>query len=222
MKKIVCALILAFFLLSAAMPRLTTAQTAGSSATGRYWFALEDGFAKYVEFDARTDDQGVSAGYMTFTDDAKMTGQDVDGSGEGVSEGPSPFYVKVEFDGLTVEKNRALMSGIVRDSSHRDYIGKWAQLVVEDNGDNLKMPDRLVWRLCQPEPGGWIPSDAEVPGDDGAWLRWWATDAERRDDVGIPSKNLIPGERKGCEVFPLRSYAFADLRRWEGNIQVLP
>lgn len=221
MKSIACASILAIILLGFAPPRLTTAQTRGQSASGTYKFLLEDDLTRYVEFAASTDEKGFTTGSMTFTDEAKLSEQDVDGTGEPSGE-PMPFYMKAEFDTMTVEKNRALMSGIIRDSSHRGYVGKWVQLVVEDNGDNVEVPDKLVWRFCQPEAGGWVPSDYEVAGDRGAWMSWWATDAERKGDVGIPSKSLIPDEKRRCEVFPLWSYAFADLKRWSGNIQVLP
>jgi hypothetical protein len=223
MKRVTCLLISALFLSGLVASHRAAGQTSGSSANGDYRFIADDGLTKYVAFEARNDDNGVTMGHMTFSDQAKIVDRDVDGDEEfGSGDTPPEFYVKAEFESLTVEKNRALMSGVVRDSSHRSYIGKWVVLVVEDNGDNLKVPDRVTWRFCRQETGGWIPSDAERKDDDGAWLRWWATDAERRDDVGIPSKNLIPGETRGCEPFPLVSYTFVDPRRWEGIIQVRP
>jgi hypothetical protein len=221
MKSIACASILALTLLGFAPPRSTTAQTRGQSASGIYKFILEDDLVKYVEFSASTDEKGTTTGSMTFNDEAKVSEQDVDGNGEKAGD-PVPFYMKAEFDTLTVEKNRALMSGIIRDSSHAGYIGRWVQLVVEDNIDNREVPDKLVWQFCQPQAGGWIPSDYEVSGDRGAWMSWWATDFEQKGDVGIPSKSLIPDEKRRCEVLPLRAYAFADLKRWDGDIQVLP
>ena len=219
MKNTACVSFLALFLLSLVTPHVGTAQTAGQSASGHYKFIMEDDLMKYVEFDSSTDEGGVTTGTMVFTDDARISDPDVDGTGEG-SDDPDTFYMKTDFDTLTVEKNRALMSGSIVDSSHRGYIGRWVQLVVEDNGDNFERPDRLVWRICRQQPGGWIPSDAEVPGDDGAWLSWWATDAERKDDVGIPSPSLIPDEKKRCEVFSLWAYDFAVINRGEGSIVV--
>jgi hypothetical protein len=114
----------------------------------------------------------------------------------------------------------ALMGGTVRESSNPSYIGKWVQLVVEDNGDGREVPDRLSWRFCQVEPGGWTPSDAEDPRDEGVWWHWWATDAEREDDRGVQSPNLIPGTRRGCPTFPLSTYDFPDVKG-EGQIQIL-
>jgi len=68
--------------------------------------------------------------------------------------------------------------------------------------------------------GGWIPSDAEVPGDRSAFMSWWSTDFERKDDVGIPSPDLIPGNLKSCPVYPLQSYEFASIVKGEGAIQI--
>ena len=44
-------------------------------------------------------------------------------------------------DSLTIENNRAVMGGTVTDSSNRSYIGRWVQLVVEDNGDGKEMTE---------------------------------------------------------------------------------
>lgn len=206
-------LLLCFVLL--ASPSLASAQV----ASGQYKFIMEDGFTKYLEFDASTGERGAATGYMIFNDEAKIFFQDVDGTGEDPREEPVEFFMKAEFESMTVEKNRAVINGVVRDSSYRSYIGKFVQLVIEDN-DGIEVPDKFVWSFCTPEPGGWIPSDAEVPGDNGAFLSWWATDAERKDDVGIPSPNLIPGGLKSCKVQSLGSYEFATILKGDGAIQI--
>ncbi|HEY9421026.1 MAG TPA: hypothetical protein VIW92_06410 [Thermoanaerobaculia bacterium] len=221
MKSLGLTSIIALFLLSLTTPRMTTAQTDGPSASGNYWFLLEDDLIKSVEFDARTDARGFTSGYMTFTDQARISDiDDVEDPNSGELAGE--IYLKAEIDGLTIEKNRAVMSGTVRDSSHRSYIGKWVQLVVEDNAENPRVPDRLTWGLCKPHAGGWVPTDAERKDDDGAYLRWWATDAERKDDVGVPSRNLISSEERGCQIYPLSWYSFVDVLKWDGDIRVLP
>ena len=196
-----------------AMPLLASAQV----ATGKYKFIMDDELSKYVEFDAKAGERGGATGYMIFTDEAKVVVQDPDG--EPGKDDPIPFSMKADLDTMTVEKNRAVISGIVRDSSVRSYIGRWVQLVIEDN-DGVEVPDRFGWSFCEPEVGGWIPSDAEVPDDKGAFLSWWATDAERRDDVGIPSPNIVPGMLKACKVNPLSSYEFASILKGEGAIQI--
>lgn len=200
-----------------ATPFLASAQS--GTASGRFKFFMEDELLKSFEFDARSDERGGATGFMQFTDEAKIEFQDVDGTGDIPREEPVPFFMMADFDAMTIDKNRAVINGIVRDSSYRSYIGKFVQLVVEDN-DGVEVPDKFVWSFCTPEPGGWIPEDAEVPGDRGAFMSWWATDAERKDDVGIPSPNLIPGNLKSCKVLPLRAFEFATIFKGEGIISV--
>jgi hypothetical protein len=200
-----------------AAPSQASAQ--GGTANGKYKFLLEDGLLKYLEFDAKSDERGSASGYMIFTDEAKVEIQDVDGAGDIIREEPVEFFMKADLSAMTIEKNQAIINGVISDSSYRSYIGKWVQLVIEDN-DGIEVPDKFVWSFCQPEPGGWIPSDAEVPGDLGAFMSWWATDAERKDDVGIPSPNLIPGSLKACFSRPIRSYEFASIAKGEGVISI--
>jgi hypothetical protein len=198
-------------------PSLASAQA--GAANGTYKFYLEDGMLKSLDFDAKSDDRGNASGTMTFTDEAKNIFIDVDGTGEPNPDEPGPFFMKADLNAMTIEKNQAIISGVVLDSSYRSYIGKWVQLVIEDN-DGVEVPDKFVWSFCQPDPGGWIPSDSEVPGDRGAFMSWWATDAERKDDVGIPSPNLIPGSLKACVAHPLRGYEFVDILKGEGTITI--
>jgi hypothetical protein len=221
MKSIACVSVLVLLLVCSATTRLSSAQTGRQSASGTYKFIMEDDLTKAVDFSAASDDKGVVTGSMTFSDEAKLPDQDVDGAGAPREEATT-FFMTASLDTLTVEKNRALMGGVVRDSSYKSYIGKWVQLVVEDNGTNIEVPDRIVWRLCQPEPGGWVPSDYDMPGDRGVYMHWWATDYEQRGDVGIPSKDLMPGNMKSCEVLSVWAYDFAQLKKWSGDVQVTP
>jgi hypothetical protein len=207
----------ALFLLSLAAPQVITAQP---SASGNLRFTMDDEAVRTLEFAVSTDAKGNTSGAMTLVDQAGALDSDEEEPGR--EEKPFELSVKADFSELTVEKNRAVMNGVIVDSTHRTYIGKWVQLVIEDNGDNPERADQLVWRFCQRQPGGWIPSDAELDKDDGAYLSWWATDAERKDDVGIPSPNLIPGEETSCPVLPLRAHFFATLSKWEGNLVVVP
>ena len=222
MKTIAFAAALVLLLISIATPWSAGAQTGGPSASGSYRFVLEDDFSKYVEFNANSDGRGTTTGQMTFRDQAGASEQDPDGGGDHKDEPPSEFYMTATLDSLSIEHNRALMGGTITDSSNRSYIGRWVQLVVEDNGEDKELPDRLSWCFCQPEEGGWIPADAEIKDDEGAWWKWWATDAEVKDDVGVPSRNIIPGNKKGCETFSLPAYEFAEVRSGEGRIQVQP
>lgn len=216
MKNIAYALIFALGLIGLATPWTTHARVSAPTASGTYSIVLQDGLTKQVEFNARLEGEGAT-GEMTFRDEARVSEQDPD-SGDRPENPPSGFYLTAQLDSLTIEHNRAVMSGTVRESSHSSYVGKWVQLVVEDNGEGSE--DKLTWCFCPPEPGGWTPVDAEDPRDEGAWAHWWATDAEVRDDQGIPSANIIPGSRRNCPTFPISTYEFPDARG-EGQIQVL-
>lgn len=205
------ALILALFLLG-----LTTQLASAQSASGNYQFSFEDGYTKFVEFDAKTQADGSAYGQLTITDEAKLTVQDLDGTG--VPENTHPgFHLKAEFDGLVVDKNRAVMSGTVRDSSVRELIGLRVLLTVEDNGTDIKNPDTLSWGLYAPTVGGWPTADAERRDDPGVGLRWMTADAERKDDVEV----LMPVNYAiDTRTFPLSAYSFVNPERWAGDIQV--
>jgi hypothetical protein len=201
-----------------ATPIVASAQA--GVANGKYKFVMEDGLVKYLEFDVRSDERGGTSGYMLFTDETKVQFEEPDPDGEPPRDEQSlEFSMKADIDAMIIEKNKAVISGVVRESSIPRYLGRWVRLVIEDN-DGIEVPDKFGWTFCTPEPGGWIPSDAEVPGDHGAFMSWWSTDAERKDDIGIPSPNLIPGELKGCRSYPVLAYDFAEFLKGEGIIQI--
>ena len=200
-----------------ATPILASAQA--GTASGNYKFVMEDGLVKYLEFDVRTDDRGATSGYMVFTDETKVQFEEPDPDGEPRKDESLEFSMKADFDSMTIEKNRAVITGVIRESSIPRYLGRWVRLVIEDN-DGVEVPDKFGWSFCALEEGGWIPEDAEVPGDRGAFMSWWSTDAERKDDVGIPSPNLIPGSSKGCKSHPLLAYDFAEFLKGDGAISI--
>lgn len=214
------ASILALFLLSLATSPATSAQTAGQSASGTYQFSFDDGYTKYTEFDAKTQADGSAAGQLTLTDEAKITLQDVDGTGDPSLQDTLPgYYIKVDFDGLVVDKNQAVMSGTVRDSSVRDFIGQRVLFTVEDNGDNTRLPDQLTWGIYKPVVRNWTAADAELKEDPGVGMRWIAVDAERRDEPGV----VMPkSEAVNTQSFPLSSYSFAEVQKGAGDILVRP
>jgi hypothetical protein len=212
MKTKTFASILALFLLVFAAPQIATAQ----AASGAYQFSLDDGYTKYVEFEAQTQADGSAAGYMTLTDEAKIDVQDVDGTG--VKENTLPgFYFKADLDSLLVEKNRAVMSGTVRDSSVRELIGKRVLLTVEDNGENTRVPDRLTWGVYDQTVRDWKASDAEWKDDPGVGLTWTATDAERREDEGV---KMPADESTSSQRFPMATYGFVEVAKAAGDIVV--
>jgi hypothetical protein len=209
--------ILVLFLLSLVMP--STHASSGPSASGNYKFILADEFSKTLEFSASSDERGTTTGQMTLRDEAGVAEQDVDGEGGEMEDSKSAFYMKASLDSLKIENNRAVMGGTITASSNPSYIGRWVQLVVEDNSDGK---DNFSWCFCEPEVGGWVPADSEVKGDEGAWYKWWATDAEVKDDAGAQSENIVPGQKKSCDTLPLTAYEFAEIKSGEGQIQVQP
>lgn len=214
--KTIASVIFVLFLVGLTAP--CASAYSGPSASGTYKFVL-DGLSKSVEFSATSDERGTTTGQMTFRDEAILEHQDVDGTGDESEDPKVEFFMTASLDSMKIENNRAVLGGTITDSSNRSYIGKWVQLVVEDNGDGRDVSDKLSWCFCQPEAGGWVPSDAEVKEDEGAWYKWWVTDAEVKDDAGVQSKNIIPGNKKSCETFPLSAYEF-DAMSGEGQIQV--
>ena len=204
--------------LGAASARTARARFAGPSASGAYQFTFGDKYLKYVEFSAQTQEDGSATGSMLLTDEAPLFYQDVDGTGD-PEQGYDGFYIKAEFDGLVVDRNRAVMSGTVGDSSIKELIGQRVLLTVEDNGDNSKEPDRLTWGVYNPIKRDWTPSDAELEKDPGVGLRWWATDAEVEDDKGY---QMPRDESINTQTFPSGSYEFADTSDAAGDLVVQP
>ncbi|HKR02767.1 MAG TPA: hypothetical protein VJT09_18960, partial [Pyrinomonadaceae bacterium] len=119
--------ILALLLLGAATMYSAHAQT----ASGSYQFSFEDGYTKTLDFDASMQPDGSASGQMTLTDEATIYFKDVDGTGVEEEKVPG-FYLKADFDTMAVNKNQAVMSGVVKDSSLRDLIGRRVLLTVED------------------------------------------------------------------------------------------
>jgi hypothetical protein len=207
------ASLLALLLMSLATSLVGSAQ----SAQGTYQFSLEDGYTKYLEFDATTQTNGAATGGMFFSDEAEFFPQDVDGTGE-TQEPFRGLSYKVEFDGLLVNRNQGVMSGVISEASDSSLIGQRVLLTVED-GDGNETTDKLTWgRYPQPAPN-WVASDAELEVDPGVGLTWVATDAERREDEGVP----MPMDGKiGTKTFPISSFDFFEAALSAGEIRVQP
>jgi hypothetical protein len=192
-----------------------------TSASGSYRFTSGDGLPKYVEFDAMADEKGSTTGQMSFSGQMLMSEQDAETAGDPRLSGMNTdFYMKAQFDCMTVSRNRAVMGGVVRDASPKGYAGRRVMLVVEDSGDDLKAGDRVTWILYNPSGGVWVPKDAERADDNGASLTWIAKDAERADDVGVrqPKNSSVVG----CQEFPLSSHSFVTINYQGGDIKVQP
>ena len=196
---------------------MVVAIAAAQSAKGTYKFTLGDKLQKYVEFDARAEGEGAT-GTMFLSDEATIIYRDVDGDGS-PQEKYVGYSILVTFDDISVDKNQAVMLGVVRDSTIPFLIGQRVLFTVEDNGADPRQPDLLTWGVYKEIERNWIPSDAEWKEDPGVGLRWWATDAERRDDVGYQ----MPREDKiTVQSFPLSAYLFVDTIDGIGDIIVSP
>ena len=214
MKRTVFASLLVLLLSTIVCQQRTKAFDDGPSANGKFQFQLADNNPRYIEFDARL--HGDEArGTMTFSDPSSVLG---DSDSDNVATGA---VLTAKFDCLRIEGNRAVMGGAVSESNFASVIGRRVLLVVEDNGEgvNVLNPDRLTWGVYDSSKPNWVPVDAEVPGDIGATLKWLAKDAERDDDLGIPSRI---DQTIGCTSFPLSSYSFVNVPHGSGNLQVKP
>ena len=211
-------LTLALLLSGALTPHAFGARRAGQSARGSYQFTMGDRFVKYVNFEAQALSGGGASGSLYFSDEAEVTYSDLDtiGSPEEIHKG---YYLNAEVDGLLVRDNRAVVSGLVRESSIPSLVGRRVLLAVEDNGDNSREPDRLTWGVYLPTEKSWTPSDAEWEKDPGVGLAWWAADAEVKEDAGyaMPRDETIDEQ-----TFALPSYAFVESEESAGDIVVQP
>jgi hypothetical protein len=188
------------------------------AAKGTYKFTLGDKYIKYVEFGCEALREGGATGTLLLSDEAPIVYRDVDGDDSPQEKYPG-FSMSVSFDNMSVVKNQAVMEGVVRDSTIPFLIGQRVLFTVEDNGDNSREPDRLTWGLYKPIKRDWIPSDAEWEKDPGVGLRWWATDAERKDDVGY---EMPRDESVSRNSFPLAAYLFIETEDGVGDIMVSP
>jgi hypothetical protein len=211
MKSIIGAFGVALFIVCLALPNLVFAGAEGSSATGSLKFVLDDGATRFVEFSAKEGLDGQATGDMTFNDPVAIPVEDPDSGETPKTEG---VFVKAKFDCMMTVENRAVIGGEIYDSNVKSNIGQRVLLVVEDNGLDK---DRLTWGIYQMPQTGWIPSDAEVPDDKGASLTWWATDFERRDDVGF---QMPVGKIVACQNFPLNSFDFPEFKEAGGDLVV--
>ena len=205
-------------LLALVLMTFAAAQTTrAAAAAGSYQFTLtDDKYLKYVEFDATGKDDGSATGYISMTDEAVINIQDVDGTGE---KGRLVGYnFKADVDGLVVTENRAVLSGVIRTSSNDAFIGQRVLLTILD-GEKTREPDGLTWGVYKPINRTWVPSDAEWKEDPGVGLRWWATDAEVRGDIGY---QMPRDESVGAKTFPVAAYGFVDADNTAGDIRVSP
>jgi hypothetical protein len=212
MKNIIGAFIMAVLAVCIALPNLVFAGAEGSTASGSFKFSLDDGETRFVEFKASETAEGVGEGEMTLSDPAAIPVDDPDNP----KKGTPGVLVRAKFDCMATSKNQAIMGGEIFDSNVPANIGQRILLMIEDNGVEGEK-DRITYGIYQQPATGWTPVDAEVPDDKGASLTWWATDAERKDDVGfqMPQSKLVQ-----CKSIPASAHDFFDFKYGGGDLQV--
>ena len=212
MKNIIGAFMLVLMAVCLALPNLVFAGAEGSTASGSFKFSLDDGETRFVEFKASELAEGVGEGEMTLSDPAAIPVADPDNP-EKITPG---VLVRAKFDCMETVKNQAIIGGEIFDSNVPANIGQRILLVIEDNGIEGEK-DRITYGIYQQPATGWTPVDAEDPNDKGASLTWWATDAERKDDVGfqMPQSKLVQ-----CKSIPASAHDFFDFKYGGGDLQV--
>jgi len=207
-------------LLACALPLAASAGKGGPSAEGSVRLSagsLSDG----IDFSAASDEDGNATGRMTFTESPQAANAR-DANGRRDPDGARPAVsFSADFDCLSVVSNRAVMSGVVTQSTPEGYAGRRVVLVVVDNGDGAGRGrrDKLTWGVYRLNEQSWTASDAEEENDTGAGLTWTATDAEREDDAGEPSNRV---EATTCKNVAPSSFSLIELKEGEGDVRVRP
>jgi hypothetical protein len=205
------------FVMSLATGALAASEPA---ANGNVQVDAGDEVIRDVNFNVKIENDGSTKGDMTFVDPSVTADFDPDNADAG---NPVGLAMRVEFDCLVVQGNRAVMGGVVTESNLADRIKQRVLLVAEDNGEGSEAPapDRLGWGVYSDHRRTWTPADAEVPGDLGATFSWLATDAERDDDVGVPTgEPITQSQVVDCASFPASAYALVNIEHGDGNIQI--
>ena len=120
MNRIVFGAVVALLVVTLALPALTFASADGPSATGKFQFTLEDGQTRFLEFNAREQNNGRIVGEMTFSDPSVVAVDDPD-----ATPGPNNAgaIVQGKFDCLKITGNRAVMSGVISQSNILSAVG---------------------------------------------------------------------------------------------------
>lgn len=217
------------FVLAISVAPMLLAQNSGPSANGNFQFDAGSS-SKSLVFDARIQNNGSTRGTIVLSGTDDLGDQDVDGGGDANPGGAQAgFSLTMDVDCLKITGNRAVMSGVVTDSTEPGYIGVRTLLVIEDGGEGVKGgADKFTWGMYRGSSLTWLPSDAELMVDPGVGAPpWLAKDAEREldpDEIGIMvgPANGGGGGNVNCESFRLAAYDLREIAHGAGNLQVKP
>ena len=211
------ALISLSFLTLLSPSATSTREPEGSSVNGSFEIFLDKGAKRHLEFHAFRDLNGNVTGESTFKDDAVEASVDKTSDAAG-PDAAKPLFLKVEFDCLTIDGNRAIMSGSVTQASKETYVGRRVLIAAQENGgsDDPQKRDKVTWGIYRNTKDEWLATDSERP-EEQTGQTWLATDQERNDDEGIPStKDTVVG----CQSFPISSFSFITAKQGRGTVHV--
>jgi hypothetical protein len=219
MKRVVFAFLLVL-LLTFALQKQSAAESDGPSVSGSFQISTDGGPTRYIKFYSRIEKNGRTTGETIIQDRPSAPDQNGDSGDRPWNDSSPPFFAKAEFDCLSVNGNRAVMSGSVTESNSAQYIGRRLLLVVQD-GDDFNPPrkDRLTFGIYRQTAKVWLPSDSERPAENGGPVEWIIQDSERPDDEPVSSQK---NEVIGCQTFPISSFSFINANLGHGSIEIRP
>src|SRR5438067_1581470 len=161
------------FLSTVVFTFLLVPATFAQSASGGFHVVSDEG-TRNIEFNAKLNPNGSASGDLKFTGPLSVPDQDVDGDGTGDPNATAAtLSLRVDVDCLKVAGNRAVVAGLVKESSIGAYVGRRVLLTVEDGGEgNNAEPDRYTWGQYRSTAATWVASDAELEFDSGVGLTW--------------------------------------------------
>src|SRR5437867_5089955 len=117
-----CCAAVTLFLISLAPTSAFVSRIEGPSVAGGFQIVSDKGSMRHVEFHATRSPDGMVTGEAVFRDDPVVNAEK---SIENPSdESAQTFFFKAQFDCLVINKNEAIMSGVITESSLRPYVGR--------------------------------------------------------------------------------------------------
>src|SRR6476661_3442492 len=145
-----------FFFVSLEPASATISDTEGPSVEGNFEIVSPEGPTRHIEFHAMQSLDGTVNGATTFRDDPNAGSQRL--HEEEASNAVQSFFFRADFDCLTIENNRAVMSGEIKESSSLQYVGRRVLVVAIDNGGTIDPSkiDRLTWGVYHADQKTWL------------------------------------------------------------------
>lgn len=186
---------------------------AQTTAQGSFSFKGSEGLQSFV-FDA-TGDARSAQGSFSISGPTLVSDGDLDSEDPKQTILVPDFTMKVTVDCMNAVGTLATMGGTVTDSNVRSMIGRVATLTVQDNSLQKDPTGQFSFGSYWEKDISWTPSDADIRGDAGWSMSWFATDAERKDDVGV---QISRSRQVDCHSYPATAHDLDPIT--EGRITV--